>query len=1451
MKLFKSKKTRLIALISVNLAVLGTALVLSTVSWFASAVTMELEEKIPSSILSSYFDRNELPSDFDETLPNHQHGSALNPYVITRPVHYYNLVRLHELGTYGFDENTYFQFGKQFGKPADVDDPNCETYPFQFYSYSDGGVLESGYTTHLNMKYYSGSMALAPIGSARHPFEGHINGNNLTVSQLHINGGGYSDIGIFGYVDQHAVINNLYFDSPYIDAANASAVAPSSLGHATHESHVYIGFLAGHVYNPGVFTHVYLNNCHLYNTVGNEYEMINTYGFFGHTDQPLESTSDSSSYTSELKADKAYEALGTTYANGQNMPLARRYTDQVVSGTFKTAVSTGIEGNNTYYDIGQKDSSNPYSLSSIGYSSGDRGTEAYIRYIKTEGGVPTLKKIDNVADENILTDKPIDPTYGEFGGMYDGAYIYYDANNQIWKYAEVTCDTEVPTTTATVRLNCFTISYKQGDGDDATTYYLKYKAKEGNETYDTLINEEWTSNSIPTADEYYFCFKPTFGDAGVSQITESAGAHDYYIYSPVGKNYLTTFAPQNTTSSQNCEASNLLHTPVFVDSEGTNGHYPLKFTVGGPTTFLTYDAVDNKNTGPDRDVNYDFDHNTSNSIVKGALQGPNLRTAGLFGGHKMTSPCPGGEFTIGEYIENQTTTLTNATNFRLTGSSSEITDGSTILIAGFDGEQTGSASTDYAMALQTQNNRQVQKVYEVRDGNNYVINDTTGVAKMTFHYVSGNSGPFTLFDDGYLRFPSKNDGTPLDANRVITTAANYDIANDTAGYCKWTFEAVQCTSQITKYRFKNVGATDAENDDNSRYLCYNNSDKLFSCYKKSALKTHAYEEQRNGWWQPSTYVYHELTGEEANTNPNDYSIASQYKNNEDVPGAVADAIIPNSSKWFYIYKQQTGQTLSNVHYVRSVVKEVESATIYPYKNVVEYDLQYAPIDAVETNINAYSDFKMDPSFNVYFDVVQSQVHYYDTLVETWKRVSIVSELKEGAQVVIAAKTSGTSHYFMSTTQNNNYRGRTSNVSFTPPYLGGGKLPNAAQKFTLQRTANNRWRFYTGTGYLYAASSSNNYLRTERTPDANGNADFAISIDLNANATIRASGNYSHNLIQYYSRSGYFSCFTGSQTAVQIYQLTTSTADQSTYVGDLIDDFEPFRMDVTGPSFRYFSTYMQNTGTSEVITDLTIGATFYPTKYFKNSISILIDNNGSKDLGTLIFECSSTSTEPYFMPSSSPYDNLNIMEAGAVDTDRNANDNIHKYLININAINIPNLSICCLKGAGTTQSPYIVCTPNDTEMTKYVILIGCASDIHINEVVYTFNAVPGNIGYSGTVDYRTATYDEHNFFTGEDQQVTFSAISVYYDVTSLDQKISVYVTYAYDSTLGEYVYTVHIDSSGTQITSNLIINIFKYDNNASALVVVADGGLSILVDGEEYTGDPIYNGTTSVTISPGA
>ena len=165
----------------------------------------------------------------------------------------------------------------------------------------------------------------------------------------------------------------------------------------------------------------------------------------------------------------------------------------------------------------------------------------------------------------------------------------------------------------------------------------------------------------------------------------------------------------------------------------------------------------------------------------------------------------------------------------------------------------------------------------------------------------------------------------------------------------------------------------------------------------------------------------------------------------------------------------------------------------------------------------------------------------------------------------------------------------------------------------------------------------------------------------------------------------------------------------------------------------------------------------------------------------------------------------------------------------------------MKGEGTNDSPFTVCTSGDPDMSKYVILLGCATDINIKDIMYTFNAVPGNIGYSDTVDYRSATYDYNEAthtgtgtFTGSvagGQQVNNSALSIYYDVTHTGQKVSISVTYSNGT------YTVTIDSSGTVLTEDLVINIFKYDNNASTLIVVIN----------DVPSDPIYTGTTSITI----
>lgn len=73
-----------------------------------------------------------------------------------------------------------------------------------------------------------------------------------------------------------------------------------------------------------------------------------------------------------------------------------------------------------------------------------------------------------------------------------------------------------------------------------------------------------------------------------------------------------------------------------------------------------------------------------------------------------------------------------------------------------------------------------------------------------------------------------------------------------------------------------------------------------------------------------------------------------------------------------------------------------------------------------------------------------------------------------------------------------------------------------------------------TGYLYAASSSSNYLKTEAELDANGNGSFSISINSEtAAASIVANGTYSNATMRYNNTSSLFSCYAGSSNVLDL------------------------------------------------------------------------------------------------------------------------------------------------------------------------------------------------------------------------------------------------------------------------------------------------------------------------------
>ncbi len=149
--------------------------------------------------------------------------------------------------------------------------------------------------------------------------------------------------------------------------------------------------------------------------------------------------------------------------------------------------------------------------------------------------------------------------------------------------------------------------------------------------------------------------------------------------------------------------------------------------------------------------------------------------------------------------------------------------------------------------------------------------------------------------------------------------------------------------------------------------------------------------------------------------------------------------------------------------------------------------------------------------------------------EAWTLVTDASTLAVGDQVVIAA---ANHNYALSTTQNNNNRG---SVSITK---NGDVITinNDVQILTLEEgSTNGTFAFNTGSGYLYAASSSANHLKTQASIKANGSWSIEIS---NKIATIKAQEN-SRNWMRFNNSNDpkIFSCYASGQTDIALYKKT--------------------------------------------------------------------------------------------------------------------------------------------------------------------------------------------------------------------------------------------------------------------------------------------------------------------------
>ncbi|MBR5638787.1 MAG: hypothetical protein IKW83_03380 [Muribaculaceae bacterium] len=181
--------------------------------------------------------------------------------------------------------------------------------------------------------------------------------------------------------------------------------------------------------------------------------------------------------------------------------------------------------------------------------------------------------------------------------------------------------------------------------------------------------------------------------------------------------------------------------------------------------------------------------------------------------------------------------------------------------------------------------------------------------------------------------------------------------------------------------------------------------------------------------------------------------------------------------------------------------------------------------------NSYS-FGMPP-FPVHVEVVYK---HHSTAAGLWDLVTDASQLVDGNEyIIVYPDYYGNDHMTMSTTQNRNNRGATS-IAFEDYFSVAGVTNDDTQVFKLEGDASG-WYFKADGGYIYAASSNNNWLRTG--VQKNDNAKAAITFEAGEDGIVYANivfkGNNTRNDLRYNPNNGspLFSCYASTSTLPKV------------------------------------------------------------------------------------------------------------------------------------------------------------------------------------------------------------------------------------------------------------------------------------------------------------------------------
>lgn len=557
----KSKKVLLFLSTICGLSLVS--LITASIAWFVGIPT--IESNIDSDIknIAGYFD--------SKTGEGNGEGTSENPFIITKPVHFHNLMRLqNESKVYPvLTSSVYFQIGKEV---------NGNHY---VYSCTDSGTLSSELDSSvLNMKMYEGNFD--SIGTETRPFKSNlISYTDITISKLTVNShNGYG--GLFGYITDgtatNIVLNNFTVD---VDENNA-----------------YVGFLAGYTSNTNKFTGCKVNGG-TFNKPNTSYTMSSKFGYFGKAGNI---------------SDEQYSAKGTSTKLGLN-------ASDITNETTNTFSDWQYDHNDTRENYtkahGDIDYENNFSTSidGDGYVANGNVLSNY-GHVKSENS--RLYYNNGSEIEEISKDAANNGTTAPTISSNPGEYFYKGSSN--YKYSEV----EGQGSNEGV-YNVFTISTKSESG---VTAYLKY---DGTTNPASLKAVTTTPGAYAETPDYYFALlKSTGSDAEAKfgyQSLRANQSYEVYLYSPANGKHLVKDGSNDYRFYYNSGVNDKTPQSFAIPSKdgivkslpglyvSFNGSTPSISTVKG--TYNTY---------------YSFTSSGTGSIIwnkpKQANEGPSIAAAG-------------------------------------------------------------------------------------------------------------------------------------------------------------------------------------------------------------------------------------------------------------------------------------------------------------------------------------------------------------------------------------------------------------------------------------------------------------------------------------------------------------------------------------------------------------------------------------------------------------------------------------------------------------------------------------------------------------------------------------------------------------------------------------------------------------------------------------------------------